>query len=138
MYNRSEIVRTANKLATTGLTKSQAFKRAWELAKGKTLYVKGVTQGKRQIALDRMKQYDLSEIMISLQRNATNYFEEDAIEVVATIHGNSYCVGYLASSITEWLSKVMDFGTALKGALKMIVGGHGLNYGLRINAMMAQ
>ncbi|WP_373482884.1 hypothetical protein [Acetobacterium sp.] len=137
MYNLSEIARTANKLTTTGLTKSQAFKRAWELAKGKALVVKGVTQGKRQTAIDHMKQYDPSEITISLQRNTTRYFEEDAIEVVATIHGNSYCVGYLASSVAEWLSKVMDFGTALKGALKQIVGGNGLYYGLRIKAQIA-
>ena len=52
MYNRSEILRAANKLTTTGLTKSQAFKRAWELAKGKFLVVKGVTQGKRQTAIE--------------------------------------------------------------------------------------
>lgn len=138
MYNRSEIVRTANKLATTGLTKSQAFKKAWELAKGKTLVVKGVTQGKRQTAIDHMKQYDPSEVTISLKRNTENYFETDTIEVLATIHGNSYCVGYLASSISEWLSKVMDYGTALKGALKQIVGGNGLYYGLRIDAKIAQ
>lgn len=137
MYNRSEILRTANKLTATGLTKSQAFRRAWELAKGKALVVMGVTQGKRQTAIDHMKQYDPSEITISLERNTTRYFEEDTIEVVATIHGNSYCVGYLASSVAEWLSKVMDFGTALKGALKQIVGGNGLYYGLRIKAQIA-
>lgn len=137
MYNRSEIVRAANKLATTGLTKSQAFKRAWELAKGKTLVVKGVTEGRRQTAINHMQQYDPSEVTISLQRNTQNYFESDAVEVVATIHGNSYCVGYLASSISEWLSKVMDYGTALKGALKQIVGGNGLYYGLRIDAKIA-
>ena len=84
-----------------------------------------------------MKQYDPSEVTISLERNTTGYFEADAVEVVATIHGNSYCVGYLASSVAEWLSKVMDFGTALKGALKQIVGGNGLYYGLRINAQIA-
>ncbi|MBI4858314.1 MAG: hypothetical protein HY818_16385 [Acetobacterium woodii] len=134
MYNLSEIARTANKLATTGLTKSQAFKRSWELAKGKILVVKGVTQGKRQTAIDHMKQYDPSEVTISLERNTTGYFEDDAIEVLATIRGKSYCVGYLASSVSGWLSKVMDFGTALKGALKQIVGGNGLYYGLRINA----
>nr|WP_320025004.1 hypothetical protein [uncultured Acetobacterium sp.] len=105
MYNRSEILRAANKLTTTGLTKSQAFKRAWELAKGKVLVVKGVTQGKRQTAIDHMTQYDPSEITISLERNTTGYFEEDTIEVVATIHGKSYCVGYLASSVAGWLSK---------------------------------
>lgn len=83
----------AIKLATTGLTKSQAFKRAWELAKGKTLVVKGVLQGKRQTAIDHMKQYDPSEVTISLERNPTGYFEADAVEVVATIHGNSYSCG---------------------------------------------
>lgn len=136
MYNRSEIIRAANKLTTTGLTKSQAFKRAWELAKGKALVVKGVTQGKRQTAIEHMKQYAPSEITISLERNTTGYFEADTVEVVATIRGNSYCVGYLASSVAEWLSKVIDFGTALKGALKQIVGGNGLFYGLRINAQI--
>jgi hypothetical protein len=30
----------------------------------------------------------------------------------------------------------MNYGTALKGALKQIVGGNGLYYGLRINAQM--
>ncbi|KNZ41386.1 hypothetical protein [Acetobacterium bakii] len=105
MYNLSEIARIANKLATTGLTKSQAFKRAWELAKGKTLVVKGVTQGKRQTAIDHMKQYDPSEVTISLQRNTQNYFDTDTVEVIATIQGNSYCVGYLASSVSGWLSR---------------------------------
>jgi len=56
MYNRSEIVRTANKLSGNGLTRSQAFKKAWELAKAKTLIVKGVTQGKRQTAIEHIKQ----------------------------------------------------------------------------------
>ena len=49
MYNRSAIVRAANKLAVNGLTRSQAFKRVWELAKGKILVVKGVTEGNRQL-----------------------------------------------------------------------------------------
>lgn len=136
MYNRSEILRAANKLTTTGLTKSQAFKRTWELAKGKALVVKGVTQGHRQTAIDHMKQYDQSKVTISFERKTTRYFEEDTIEVIATIHGNSYCVGYLASSVAGWLSKVMSFGTDLKGVLKQIVGGNGFYYGLRINAMI--
>ncbi|WKY44877.1 hypothetical protein Q5O14_01930 [Eubacteriaceae bacterium ES2] len=68
MYNRSEIVRTANKLATTGLTKSQAFKRAWALAKGQTLFVKGVTKGNRQTAIDHMKNYQLEDVAITLVR----------------------------------------------------------------------
>ena len=50
-----------------------------------------------------MKQYDPSEVTISLERNTSGYVEADAVEVVATIHGNSYCVGYLASSVAEWL-----------------------------------
>jgi len=137
MYNRSEIVRTANKLATTGLSKSQAFKRAWALAKGQTLFVKGVTKGKRQIAIDHMKNYQLEDVAITLVNNSADYFEDDILEVIATINGKSYCVGYLPPSTSGLLSKVMNYGTALKGALKQIVGGNGLYYGLRINAQMA-
>lgn len=137
MYNRSEIVRTANKLATTGLTKSQAFKRAWELAKGKALYVKGVTKGKRQIALDHMTHYQPEKVAITLVKNSVDYFENDTLEVVATINGHSYPIGYLPSSISGWLSKVMDYGTTIKGALKQIVGGNGLYYGLRIKVQIA-
>ena len=81
--------------------------------------------------------YNKSEVSISLERTTTGYFEEDAIEVVSTIHGNSFRVGYQASLVAEWLSNVMDFGTALKGALKQIVGGNGLYYGLRLKAQIA-
>ena len=95
MYNRSEIVRTANKLATTGLTKSQAFKRAQALVKGQTLFVKGVTKGKRQIALDHMTHYQPEEVVISLVKNSFDYFEDNTLEVVATINGHSYPIGYL-------------------------------------------
>ncbi|KNZ41469.1 hypothetical protein AKG39_11895 [Acetobacterium bakii] len=118
------------------MPRSQAFKKAWELAKGKTLIVKGVTQGKRQTAIEHIKHYSPEEVSISLERDTKSLFDNHAIKVIATIHGKSYCVGYLASSISEWLSKVMDFGTALKGALKQIVGGNGFYYGLRINAVI--
>ncbi|WKY47066.1 hypothetical protein Q5O24_11945 [Eubacteriaceae bacterium ES3] len=136
MYNRSEIVRTANKLATTGLSKSQAFKRAWALAKGQTLYVKGVTKGNRQTALDHIKKYQPEEVSFSLVKNSADYFEDNTLEVIATINEKSYCVGYLPSSTSELLSKVLEYGTALKSQLKQIVGGNGLYYGLRINAQM--
>ena len=132
--NKSIIVRTANYLSRS-MTRSQAFKKAWQMIKGKVIEkVAGVTKEQRQTAIEHLTHYDISDIEFTLERERDNRFDPNAIAVIASVKNKgSYKIGYIPSKTAQIIAPILDKGICLKSALKSIVGGVlGLSYGLRI------
>ena len=135
-YNKSAICKTANTLRKQGLTASESFRKAWELAKNIITKVAGVTFGKRPAALARLTRYAKEQIGVTLVRDYGNSFDRSAIAVMAVVEGKgSYQVGFLPNELSKSLSAVMDMGTEVKATINNIIGGYveGMNYGLRLN-----
>lgn len=135
MYNLSNICKAANELVKRGLTKSEAFKKAWMLAKNVVSKVSGVTFGKRNKALERLTHYRPEQISVHLVREDGNPYDSNAISVIAAVEGKgSYCVGYVPAETTSVLASIIDMGVTVKATLNKIVGGwfEGQNYGMRI------
>ena len=134
MYNLSNICKAANELTKKGFTKSEAFKKAWALAKSVVSKVAGVSFGKRPVALERLTHYNPEQISVQLVRENANQYDSSAIAVMAAVDGKgAYCVGYVPAKLSKLLSPIIDKGAAVKAKFNAIVGGRdGLNYGMRI------
>jgi len=133
--NRSTLCRTANHLTTTGMSRSDAFKAAWLMAKrGGISKVAGVTMDNRQRLIERLTTYQPDEITVSLRRDKANIFDPNAIAVVATVESKgSAVIGYIPALAALKLARLMDVGITLKAMLAGIVGGYdGLSYGIRL------
>lgn len=134
MYNKSNICKAANELVKKGFTKSEAFRKAWTLAKSVISKVAGVSFGKRPAALERLTHYRPEQISVQLVRESGNQYDNSAIAVMAAVEGKgSYCVGYVPAELSKMLAPVIDKGAAVKANFNAIVGGwDGLSYGMRI------
>lgn len=133
--NKSTICRTANHLAATGLTRSEAFKAAWRMAKkGGTSKVSGVTKENRQRLIARLTNYQPEQITVTLRRDTDNIFDQSAIAVVVSVEGKgSATMGFIPAKAALKLSRLMDKGISVRAVLEGIVGGYdGLYYGLRV------
>ena len=129
--------RTVNYLAATGMTRSDAFKAAWLMAKkGGISKVTGVTHSSRQQLIGRLTTYQPEEITVSLRRDKANIFDPNAIAVVTTVEGKgSAVIGFIPALAALKLARLMDVGITLKAMLAGIVGGYdGLSYGIRLEA----
>jgi len=107
--NRSTICRTANHLTTTGMSRSDAFKAAWLMAKkGGISKVAGVTQGLRQKLIQRLTAYQPEQVTIALRRDKANIFDPNAIAVVATVEGRgSAVIGFIPALAALMLARIM-------------------------------
>lgn len=134
MYNLSNICKAANELVKKGFTKSEAFKKAWTLAKSVISKVVGVSFGKRPAALERLTHYRPEQISVQLVRENGNQYDSSAIAVMAAVEGRgSYVIGYIPAELSKLLAPIIDKGASVKAKFNAIVGGwDGLNYGMRI------
>lgn len=134
-YSKATICRVANILARR-MSRSQAFKTAWAMAKGRDVEkVAGVLFGHRQAALQHLTQYPSEAIRFHLVRESGNRYDGNAVAVTAEVVGRGmYKMGYLESGTAALLAPIMDKGVNLRAGLKAIVGGfsEGLSYGLRL------
>lgn len=134
-YDLKAICRAANIMAQR-ISRSQAFKSAWAMAKGKDVAkVKGVLFGHRQAALRHLTQYPEDVICFHLIRESGNRYDINAVAVTAEVTGRGqYKMGYLESGTAAIIAPIMDKGINLRAGLKSIVGGfcEGISYGLRV------
>lgn len=133
--NKADLARTANHLVGTGMTRSDAFKAAWLMAKrGGVTKVAGVTYDNRQRLIQRLAAYSPELVSITLQQDKANLFDPLAVAVVASVKGKgSATIGFIPSMTARTLSRLMDKGTTFKASLDRIVGGYdGLSYGARL------
>lgn len=134
-YNRRDLCKAANHLASTGMQRSAAFKAAWYMVKqGNLSKVAGVTYEGRQRLLARLTHYQPEQISLSLVRNRDNPFDKFAVSVVASVTGKgSATVGFLPAIKAAKLARLMDKGIQLKAIMEGLVGGYdGLSYGMRL------
>ena len=74
-----------------GLTLSAAFKKAWELIKGKAIESKvaGVTKGNRQKALHRiLTHYTPNQVRVWLERDKANLHDNNAVAVMISVNNS--------------------------------------------------
>ena len=134
-YNLHTICKAANIMARS-MSRSQAFRMVWSMAKGRDVEkVAGVQFGRRQEAIRHLGQYPEDAIRFHLVREQENRYDVNAVAVSAEVVGHGqYKMGYLPASTAALLAPIMDRGINLRTALKSLVGGNGdgMSYGLRV------
>jgi len=123
---RKQVTTIANRLYRKLGNLSAAFKRAWQIVKGRILVSKiaGVTFGNRQAALKKLEQYNTGMINVSLQREAGNTYDANAIKVNVTVGtGSQYQLGYVPKDLAAVLAPLMDKGIELIARFKRVIGG---------------
>ncbi|MCI8520092.1 MAG: hypothetical protein HFE52_05565 [Clostridia bacterium] len=109
---RRIVATMANRLKKMGLTLSAAFKKAWELVKGKAINTKvaGVTKGNRQKALHRIaKIYGAAAVKVRLERDTANLYDNHAVKVVISVNGSlDYVIGYIPRNLAYIVSGLLD------------------------------
>lgn len=140
---RSKVATMANRLKKMGLTLSQAFIKAWELIKGKTIETKvaGVTKGNRQRALSKIAAiYKPTDVSVQLVRDTANLYDNNAVKVVISVKGSeSYNLGFLPKNLAYVVAKMLDKGLQLKASFKEVRGHYAdyMNYGAVISIQLS-
>lgn len=132
----------ANRLKKMGLTLSAAFKKAWELVKGKAVDTKiaGVTQGNRQKALHRIATvYRPGQVSVTLKRDRANLHDNNAVKVIISVNGSRvYDMGYIPRNLAYIVAALLDKGISLTAAFKGVTGKYEryMNYGALITLQL--
>ena len=140
---RRIVATMANRLKKMGLTLSAAFKRAWELVKGKAVDTKiaGVTKGNRQKALHRIATiYRPEAVSVSLERDKANLYDNHAVQVNISVNGSeNYNLGYIPRNLAYVVSSIIDKGIELTAVFKEVRGHYQkfMNYGAVITLQLA-
>ena len=139
MINRHAVMTINHQLYATGrFTQSEALKLAWALVKGVQLSARGVTFGKRQIALAHLTHYPRHMITLTLRRQA-HVADPQALVIVVTVRGKgSYPIGFIAREWAQALAPLLDAGQTLAATFKTVTGSRELgHYGLRLAVQVA-
>lgn len=118
----------ANQLKKAGYTLSEAFKKAWRRVKlTMTIRAAGTTFGNRQERLQFLKQFQPEDLSITLEREAGNKFDSNAIQIVVHIKpiSRKTVIGYVPRGLANEPVKVMDAGRHAAASLVQIIGGYG-------------
>ena len=138
---RRIVATMANRLKKMGLTLSAAFKKAWELIKGKAIESKvaGVTKGNRQKALARIAAaYRPNQVKVWLERDKANLHDNNAVNVIVSVNGSdNYNLGCIPRNLAYVVSALIDKGFYIKAMFKEIRGHYaswcGDNIAISIN-----
>lgn len=121
---RRTVATAANRLKKMGLTLSAAFRKAWDLVKGKTVETKiaGVTKGNRQLALHRIAtKYSPEAVKVTLEREKANLYDNHAVKVWISVNGSkSYNLGYIPRNLAYVVLAILDKGIDLQRHLKRL------------------
>lgn len=135
---RKAVCAIANQLRKTGLCLSAAFRAAWKKVKLQMVVrVSGVTFSNIQERLQFLSQFRPQDLTVSLEREADNSFDTNAIKVrvhIPSIRKQTE-IGYIPAQIAKELAKAIDIGCEVKATLKGIIGGYAWkeNMGALIN-----
>ncbi len=124
---RKAVCTMANELRKTGYSLSQAFRKAWKRVKlSMTIRAAGTTFENRQQCLKFLKQFQPKDLSVTLEREANNRYDSNAIRIVAHIHSLSKktVIGYVPKGLSRELAKVIDRGIQIKATLIQIIGGY--------------
>ena len=136
--NASKVCTIANRLSNQGMSRSEAFRKAWATVKAETVETKvaGVTAGRRQEALERLTRYETNRISVSLSRESDNNYDSNAVAVIVSVEGKgSYTMGYLPRMLAATIAPLIDAGKAVKANFKEIRGKYHNyhNYGMAVS-----
>lgn len=140
---RRMVATMANRLKKMGLTLSAAFKKAWELIKGKAINTKvaGVTKGSRQKALHRIATaYRPEHVRVTLERDKANLYDNNAVNVIISVNGSArYNLGCIPRNLAYVVSALLDKDIQLAAAFKEVRGRYMpyMNYGAIITLQLA-
>ena len=140
---RRIVATMANRLKKMGLTLSAAFKKAWELIKGKAIESKvaGVTKGNRRKALARIAAaYRPNQVKVWLERDKANLHDNNAVNVIVSVNGSdNYNLGCIPRNLAYVVSALIDKGFYIKAMFKEIRGHYAsyMNYGAVITLQLA-
>ena len=124
-----------------GLDRGAALKRAWAMTRQERFYakVRGVSVGRRQLAIARLARYDAGEIRVWLVREPGNPADTNAVAVVAEVIGRGAAkLGYLSREVAAVVAPALDrLGGRLRASLEGITGGAGRLHGVNISFTLA-
>lgn len=131
---RKSVCTIANSLRATGLTASDAFRKAWARVKKTTFRVAGVTMENRQQALRTLANTPADDVQIGLRREPGNQYDANAVQVLAKINSkNRFAVlGYLPRILAERWAGLMDQGIRPRVTGQVIGGGYGFSFGFLV------
>ncbi len=124
---RKSVTTIANRINGKIHDLAAAFRRAWQIVKGRELISKisGVTYGTRQRALQRLEKYNRGIVSIALEREAGNEYDANAVKVMVSVgSGNKYHLGFIPHDIAALLAPLMDKGVELAAKFKGVTGGY--------------
>ena len=135
---RKAVCTIANNLHKSGLSLSEAFRKAWSQVRETTFRVTGVTHAGRQDRLRILDNFRKDDLEVGFIRDRENSFDRNAIKVLVMIKSlRKYTeVGYIPRALAERLAPVMDKGIRIRAELGGILGGYGdkENYGMLVRA----
>ena len=94
----SKVMTIANRLTMSGIGRTTAMLKTWALIKMPLVetQVAGVTQGRRQEALEHLTHYKASDVRVYLCRDKHNLHDSSAVAVIVSVAGSgAYCMCYL-------------------------------------------
>jgi len=124
---RKSVSILANRINRKVKNLSISFKRAWQIVKGRELIsrISGVTYGTRQRALRKLEKYNAGMINVTLQHEADNAYDVNAIHVMVNVgSGAHYHLGFLPRDLAELLAPLLDKGIHLAARFKSVTGGY--------------
>ena len=134
---RMAVCTIANNLHRTGLTLSDAFRKAWEQVKETSFRIKGVMAAGRQQRIAYLDNFRKDDLQVGFIRERDNAFDKNAVAVLVMVKSlKKYTkVGYLPRVAAERLAPVLDKGIKLNGNIS-ILGGYGNKkyYGMLVRA----
>jgi hypothetical protein len=140
---RKEVAVIANRINRKIRDLSSAFKRAWQIVKGRLLISKiaGVTFGNRQTALSHLTKYPPETVTVALRREADNQHDANAVAVDVSVNNSrAVSLGYIPREWAELIAPIIDAGVALTAVFKEVTGGigHKLNYGALVEIQLCE
>ena len=124
---RKQVTTIANRINKKLNDLSASFKQAWQIVKGRELVSKvaGVTFNNRQAALKKLDRHEASSVNVSLEREASNPFDNNAVKVnVSVKDGKPYHLGYIPKDLAALIAPVLDKGIGLIARFKGVTGGY--------------
>lgn len=141
MNTRSIVCTNANRLVKQGYSRSEAFKKAWALARleGITVKVKGTAAGNRQTALEHLTRYNPADVSFIIASDVHNSYDSNAIAVIAKVRNKgAYIIGYLPQELAADVSPLIRAGLVCRGTGRVTGGYHPfMNYGAAVTLMFA-
>lgn len=124
---RKTVCIMANALKKAGYTLSEAFKKAWRRVRlTMTVRAAGTTFENRQERLQFIKQFQMNDLHVTLEREPESQFDSSAIKIVVHILpiAKKTLIGYVPRGLAGELAKVLDRGVPVKVSLMDIIGGY--------------